>query len=281
MKKKAVIITADDLGLWPEVNDAVMAGYDSGVISSAGLRVSAAASHAAMVSASMRPGLGVGLQLVLCDGQSTLPRKHIPNLVDNAGYFIQRPLEAAWQYRRRGPHRDELAAEIRAQIEKFLAAGLYLSHVSGAHQMHLHPTVIGILCDLASDYPISAIRKPCRELWRASRRYVAPGWQRSVETLLMTRVIKKGARRARMFVGPDRVEPLSTERPTTEHEVARRIREARTGITELVCHPGSLAARYDGVGDAAVVTSQTVRGALAETGVEFISYRDLAEGTNA
>lgn len=278
-KQRSVIITADDLGLWPEVNDAVMAGYDSGVISSAGLRVSAPASHAAMVSASMRPGLGVGLQLVLCDGQSTLPRKHIPNLVDNAGYFVARPLEAAWQYRHRGPLRDELKAEIRAQIEKFLAAGLYLSHISGAHHLHLHPTVVAILRELAADYPISAIRKPCQGLWRESRRYVAPGWRRSVETVLMARVMKKGSRRARMFVGPDRVEALSAERPTTEHEVAKRIRAADSGVTELVCHPGSLAPRYDGMGDAAVVTSQTVRAALAESGVEFISYRDLAEGT--
>jgi predicted glycoside hydrolase/deacetylase ChbG (UPF0249 family) len=281
VKAKSVIITADDLGLWPEVNDAVMAGYDSGVISSAGLRVTAPASHAAMVSVSMRPGLGVGLQLVLCDGQSTLPRKHIPNLVDNAGFFVQRPLEAAWQYRRRGPLRDELKAEIRAQLEKFLAAGLYLSHVSGAHHMHLHPTVITILRELAADYPISAIRKPCHGLWRASQRYLAPGWRRSVETQLMSRVIKKGARRARVFVGPDRVEALSAERPTTEHEVARRIQAARPGVTELVCHPGSLVPRYDGVGDAAVVTSQTVRAALADSGIEFISYRDLAEGTEA
>ena len=281
VKKRAVIITADDLGLWPEVNDAVMAGYDSGVISSASLRVTAAASHAAMVSASMRPGLGVGLQLVLCDGQSTLPRKHIPSLVDNAGCFVRRPLEAAWQYRRRGPLREELKSEIRAQLEKFLAAGLYLSHVSGAHSMHLHPTVISILRELAANYPISAIRKPCHRLWRASQRYIAPGWQRTVETTLMSRVIKKGARRAREFVGPDRVEPLSPERPTTEHDVARRIRTASGGITELVCHPGSLGARYDGVGDAAVVTSPTVRAALTDSGVEFISYRDLAEGTDA
>jgi predicted glycoside hydrolase/deacetylase ChbG (UPF0249 family) len=278
MKKKAVIITADDLGLWPEVNDATMAGYDSGVISSAGLRVSAAASRAAMLSASMRPGLGVGLQLVLCNGQSTLPRKHVPNLVDNAGYFVQRPLEAAYRYRRKGALREELKAEIRAQLEKFLAAGLYLSHVSGADNLHLHPTVVAILRELAADYPISAIRKPCKRLWRASQRYRAPSWQRSMETILMGRVIQKGARRARMFVGPDRVEPLSSERPTTEHEVARRIREAGGGITELVCHPGSLVARYDGVGDAAVVTSQTVRKALTESGIEFISYRDLAEG---
>jgi predicted glycoside hydrolase/deacetylase ChbG (UPF0249 family) len=281
VKTRAVIITADDLGLWPEINDAVMAGYDSGVISSASLRVTAPASHAAMVSLATRPGLCVGLQLVLCDGRATLPRKHIANLVDNTGTFVTRPLEAAWLYRRRGPLRDELKAEIRAQIEKFLSSGLFLSHIAGSFNLHLHPTVVSILKELASDYPISAIRKPCNVLWRASQRYTAPGWQRAVETLLMGRVIRKGRRRSGVFLGPDRVEPLCPARPVTEHEVALRIRSVKPGLTEFVCHPGSLASRYDGIGDAAVVTSPTVRAALGESGVEVVSYRDLAEGASA
>ena len=39
-KNSRLIITADDFGLWPEVNDAVIAGYESGIVSSASLRVS-------------------------------------------------------------------------------------------------------------------------------------------------------------------------------------------------------------------------------------------------
>jgi predicted glycoside hydrolase/deacetylase ChbG (UPF0249 family) len=277
-KSKAVIITADDLGLWPEINDAVMAGYDSGVVSSASLCVTAPASHAATLSLAMRPGLGVGLQLVLCEGRATLPRKHIPNLVDSAGGFVSRPLEAAWLYRSSGPLRAELKAEVRAQIEKFLSSGLFLSHITASFQLHLHPSVVAILKELAEDYPISAIRKPGVGLWRASQRYVEPSWRRSLETFLMARGVKKGTRRSGVFLGPTRVEPLCPLRPATEHDVVERVRAAKRGITEFVCHPGSLSPRFDGVGDAAVVTSPTVRAALGESGVEVISYRDLAEG---
>src|SRR5829696_271797 len=56
MKKPRLILTADDFGLWPEINDAVVAGYESGVISSASLRVSATGSHSAAVAARIRPG---------------------------------------------------------------------------------------------------------------------------------------------------------------------------------------------------------------------------------
>jgi predicted glycoside hydrolase/deacetylase ChbG (UPF0249 family) len=255
-----------------------MAGYDAGIITGAGLRVSAPASHSAMVSAAMRPGLGVGLHLVLCGGLATMPRKHVSNLVDNAGNFPSRPVEAAWLFRRGGGLRKELRIEVRSQIEKFMASGLFLSHISSAYNLHLHPTVMSILKEMARDYPISAVRKPCKTLWNWSQRYAAPGWQRSLETRLMRPVIGWGRTRSRMFVGPDRVEPLSADRPVTEGAVAERLTNVRPGVTEFVCYPGSLAARYDGAGEEAVITSKTVRAAVEAADYDLISYRDIAEG---
>ncbi len=278
MKRKAAIITADDFGLWPEVNDAVLAGCDAGIVTSAALRVSAPAADAAMVAAAARSDLDVGLQLVLCDGRATLPHRHIPNLVDRSGRFPDSPLEAAWLYRRRAGLRDELKAEIRAQLEKFLAAGLFLSFVSSHHHLHLHPTIVEILEELACDYPISAIRKPCGKLLRWTVPLSHSPLQRAVERVAMRPVLAWGRLRSRRFAGPDRVEPLALERPVTESGVAGRLRRLRPGVTELVCHPGSLAPRYDGPGEAAVVVSELVRDAIDAAKIELISYRDLAEG---
>jgi predicted glycoside hydrolase/deacetylase ChbG (UPF0249 family) len=255
-----------------------MAGYDAGVLTSASLRVSAPASHSAVVSAGMRPGLGVGLHLVLCAGQATLPHRHIPNLVDSSNQFVSRPLEAAWIYRRRGGVREELKAEIRAQIEKFLSGGLFLTHVSGAYNLHLHPTVMSILKELAADYTISAVRKPCGAIVRHTQRYSMPAWQRRAERALMRPMLAWGRVRSGMFLGPTRVIPLSPGRPVTEHEIATRLLAARRGVTEFVCHPGSFYARYDGGGEAAIMTSATVRAALADGRVTPVSYRDIAEG---
>ncbi|MFQ5351958.1 MAG: carbohydrate deacetylase [Candidatus Binatia bacterium] len=279
MVSSAVIITSDDLGRWPEVNDAVMAGYDAGVISSAGLRVNGQAARSAIVSASMRSGLGVGLHLVLCEGSSTLPRHDIPNLVDAGGRFVSRPLEAAWLYRRGGGLRDELAAEIRAQVERFLSSGLYLTHVSSTYDLHLHPTILGILKDLALEYPLWAIRKPCGKAWKWSRRYNTPGWQTALENSVMRPVLGYGRLRSRCFKGPDRVEPLSRTRPITEHSVVERLNSLKSGVTEFVCHPGSFLRRYDGIGEAAVLTSPMVRASLeANDDVDLISYREVTEG---
>jgi predicted glycoside hydrolase/deacetylase ChbG (UPF0249 family) len=277
MKKPRLILTADDFGLWPEVNDAVIAGYESGVVSSASLRVSATGSRSAAVAARIRPGLSVGLQLVLCDGQSTLPRRHIRDLVDSTGRFVERPLEAAWHYRRSGGLREQLKAEIRAQIEKFLSTGLYLSFLSSHRNLHLHPTVLSILKELAEDYPVYALRKSAIHLvdYEAVHGYL--DFERRVEMSVIGAMVRWGSMRARRFVGPDRVHALCPDRPATEGLVAKRIAALPGGVTELVCHPGSLLPQFDGVAEAAIVTSKRVREQLATNSVELISYRTLFE----
>lgn len=277
MKKTRLILTADDFGLWPEVNDAVIAGYESGIVSSASLRVSATASNSAAVAARIRPGLSVGLQLVLCDGHSTLPRRHIRDLVDSSGRFVDRPLEAAWHYRKRGGLRDQLKAEIRAQIEKFLSTGLYLSFVSSHCNLHLQPSVLSILKELSEDYPVFALRRSGTRLVAYERRGGVGGLERRIENRLVGLMVGWGGLRARKFVGPDHVDVLSPNRPTTEGEVADRLLKLRSGVTELVCRPGSLLPQFDGVAEAAVVTSRRVRDAINASGAELISYRTLFE----
>ncbi len=279
MKKRAVIITADDFGQLPEVNDAVLAGYDAGLITNAGIRVNATASSSAMQSAAMRPGLGVGLHLVLCEGRSTLPHRHIPNLVDGSGRFAARPLEAAWHYRRRAGLYEEIKAEIRAQLEKFFSAHLQLSYISGHFQLHLHPTVRRILCELAEEYPIPALRKPCGALVSYEGRQSLSANQRRIEVAMLKTMVRVGRLRTRGFLGPDRVGVLSPLRPTVESEVVQRFAALPRGVTELVCHPGSLKPRYDGIAEQAVVTSAAVRRAIEELDIELISYRDLVEYT--
>jgi len=277
MKKRRLIVTADDFGLWPEIDDAVVAGYESGVVTGASLRVSATSSHSAAVAARIRPGLSVGLQLVLCDGHSTLPRRHIHDLVDSSGRFVGRPVEAAWHYRRSGGLREQLRAEIRAQVEKFLSTGLYLSFVSSHYNLHLHPTVLSLLKELAQDYPIHALRRPCTRLVEYER-YLGPaGFEARVENSLIGTMVRYGGLRARRFVSPDRVEVLCPERPATEGTVVARLASLPRGTTELVCHPGSLLPQFDGVAEAAIVTSRRVRDALTGSGAEMISYRTLFE----
>ena len=65
---KALIVTADDFGIAPEVNAAVELAHTRGILTAASLMVNGAAVDDAVERARRLPSLRVGLHLVLVDG---------------------------------------------------------------------------------------------------------------------------------------------------------------------------------------------------------------------
>ncbi|MEX2036295.1 MAG: ChbG/HpnK family deacetylase, partial [Xanthobacteraceae bacterium] len=78
---KRLVITADDFGLAPEVNQAVEIAHQDGILTAASLMVSGPAAADAVERARRLPGLRVGLHLVLVEGSPTLPPERLPDLV--------------------------------------------------------------------------------------------------------------------------------------------------------------------------------------------------------
>jgi chitin disaccharide deacetylase len=81
---KQLVITADDFGAAPAVNDAVEAAHLRGVLAAASLMVAAPAAADAIVRARRLPSLRVGLHLVLVEGTPVALRpgslRHRPRL---------------------------------------------------------------------------------------------------------------------------------------------------------------------------------------------------------
>src|SRR3984893_13267726 len=82
---KQLIVTADDFGLAPEVNEAVERAHRHGVLTAASLMVSAPAASDAVSRARRLPTLKVGLHLVLVEGWPASDPSAVPDLVDAAG----------------------------------------------------------------------------------------------------------------------------------------------------------------------------------------------------
>src|SRR5437867_13086030 len=80
-----LIVNADDFGLSESVNAAVLEAYDRGILTSCSLMVAEPAAMAAVQAARGRPGLAVGLHLVVVGGRAVLPRSAVPRLVDGGG----------------------------------------------------------------------------------------------------------------------------------------------------------------------------------------------------
>jgi hopanoid biosynthesis associated protein HpnK len=155
-----LIITADDFGLHPSVNEAVERAHREGVLSAASLMVAAPAAADAVARARACPGLRVGLHLVLADGRAVLPPAAIPDLVDGGGHFGSRMARDGARFFLLPWVRRQLAAEIHAQFQAFAATGLPLDHVNTHKHFHLHPTVLSMIIDLGRPFGLRAVRLP-------------------------------------------------------------------------------------------------------------------------
>src|SRR4051794_16931156 len=81
---RRLIVTADDFGMAPEVNEAVEAAHRRGVLTCASLVVTGAAADA-VARARRMPDLGVGLHLALVSAPPALDPLDVPVLMDRKG----------------------------------------------------------------------------------------------------------------------------------------------------------------------------------------------------
>ena len=179
-----LIITADDFGLHPSVNQAVEHAHREGVLSAASLMVGAPAAGDAIARAHGCPRLRVGLHLVLADGPSVLPPRAIPDLVDAEGRFGSRMVRDGIRFFCLPQVRRQLALEIRAQFEAFAASGLALDHLNAHKHFHLHPTVLGLVIRIGREFGLRAVRLP--------REAGLPAWLRPWLALLAARLDAAG-----------------------------------------------------------------------------------------
>jgi hopanoid biosynthesis associated protein HpnK len=164
MLRRQIIINGDDFGFSSSVNHGIIKAHDLGILTSTSLMVTGEAFDEAVALAKTRPTLAVGLHLVLTCGQSALPASQVPHLVDATGQFSHQATLAGLKYQFSRAAQQEIPLEIRAQLEKFRATGLPLSHVDGHLHLHVHPLILRHLVNLADEFQIPVIRLPYEEL---------------------------------------------------------------------------------------------------------------------
>jgi hopanoid biosynthesis associated protein HpnK len=272
-----IVVTADDFGLAPAVNEAVELAHSQGILRCASLMVGAEAAADAVLRAKRLPDLGVGLHVVLVDGRPLLPRDAVPDLVDADGNFGRRMGRAGMRFFFLPRVRRQLAAEIRAQFEAFQATGLPLDHVNAHKHMHLHPTVLGMILRIGRAYGLRAVRLPHEPLSAALCLHRGDpirrlGWSLFIApwmALLRRRLHHAGVRCNDFVFG------LSATGAMTEETLLRILQCLPDGVSEIYFHPG--AAEYCNAargGDAPAddpelhaLTSPRVQAALAGLGI--------------
>ena len=153
---KLLIVHADDFGEWQAVNAATKSALESGSVNSASLMVPCPWFPEAAAYARAHPEADLGLHLTLTSERTAYRwgpinrRTAAPTLLDKEGYFHRSPSAFPPQLDVR-----EVEAEVRAQIEHALAAGVRPTHLD-SHQGALYSTkaLFGVLLELGGEYGI-------------------------------------------------------------------------------------------------------------------------------
>jgi hopanoid biosynthesis associated protein HpnK len=235
---KRLILTADDFGAAVEVNEAVERAHRDGVLTAASLMVAGAAAHDAVARARAMPSLRVGLHLVLVEGKPVLPARTVPDLVDAQGFFRSDMARAGAAMFFLPKVRAQLAAEIEAQFEAFVATGLKLDHVNAHKHFHLHPTIAALMVKAARGHGVKGARVPLEPQAVLGR--IEP--HRPNATVALTtpfaRALRARFRRAGI-AAPDQVFGLAWSGAMTAARLKGLIAHLPEGLTEVYLHPAT------------------------------------------
>jgi hopanoid biosynthesis associated protein HpnK len=282
---RRLIVAADDFGMSAGVNAGIIQAHQNGILTEASLMVNGRAFEEATALARSNPGLSVGLHLMLVQGRCASPPASIPLLANADGLFRNAPVWAGMRFFFIPGIRAQIRREIVAQLDKFLATGLPLSHVDGHLTIHMHPVVVAVLIDVCQRYGIRSVRLPREPLGQAlryDRRHLLRKLFEAMSFNSLSRWATPRLERAGLR-HPDRMFGLHQTGHVAEDYVLSVLAELPEGVSEIYCHPALIddeARRwrptdYESEQELAALTSPRVRDALTGAGIELITYRDL------
>ncbi|HET7712769.1 MAG TPA: ChbG/HpnK family deacetylase [Thermoanaerobaculia bacterium] len=251
---KRLIVTADDVGLDRGMTEGAIRAHRDGVVTACSIVANGRAFDEAVEALREVPSLEVGVHLTLVEERAlttgrTMPRSYVRFLLSRREVDVER--------------------ELRAQIEKVLAAGLLPTHLNSHQHLHMLPRLFAMVTSLAQEFRIPFVRiaedigsaPPIRHiavatlnrLGRRARRSVPEGLRTSGATIGIFRAGSldlRGARRL-LYNIPD-------------------------GVTEMITHPGIAVRGYDRWGyrwdeETAVLCSEELRASIDSLGIRLIA----------
>jgi predicted glycoside hydrolase/deacetylase ChbG (UPF0249 family) len=265
---KALVVTADDVGLHPGMTLGALEAHDHGIVTAVSVAANGRAFEHAVDLLKDRPKLDVGIHLTLVGERPLSPPDRIPSLLGKNGSllpgfpaFVRRALLG-------GIDMTHVEKELRAQIERILGAGLKVVHANAHQHLHVWPGVFEIVLKLAAEHGISWVRIPNDPAARGlSPRILQIRILNALGQRARTRLPTDGSIRA-----VDRTLGIVDAGRLTAESLERILKDVK-GLTELICHPGvsdrKLAAEYDWgygwEGEVAALCDPEIRREMAST----------------
>jgi chitin disaccharide deacetylase len=278
-----IIVNADDFGMAPGVNRAILELHAAEVLTSATLMARAAATEEAVNMALAMPTLGVGCHIVLVGGTPASDPRSIPSLVDSTtgalypsiGAYLKRLYTARIRS-------AEIEAEAAAQIALLQSYGLRLTHVDTHKHLHMFPQVLRPVLRAARAAGIRAVRNPFEPIWSINATADAPEMRRA-EVLLLRRLEPRFRRIVAQegFVTTDGAIGVLATGSLNLSVVHALISAMPEGTFEFVSHPGYRDEALSRANTRLLESREIERNALVAikgySGIDLISFGSLVE----
>ena len=280
-----LIVNADDFGMAPGVNRAILELHAAEVLTSATIMARAAATEEAVNMARAMPSLGVGCHIVLVNGVPASESHRTPSLLDpSTGAFypsIGTFLKRLYTGRIRTA---EIEAEAAAQIALLQSYGLRLTHIDTHKHMHMFPMILRPVLRAARAAGIRAVRNPFEPLWSINATIDAPETRRA-EVLLLLRLQSRFRRvvaQEGLVTTDGSIGVLATG--TLQLSVVHALISAMPeGTFEFVSHPGYRDETLARAKTRLLESREIERNALVAIkdygGINLISFANLCEST--
>lgn len=262
---RRLVVNADDFGFTRDVNRGIVEAHRRGILTSTTLMANGAQFDDAVRLARENPTLDVGVHGVLVQG---------PDQPSTVAALIQ-----ALALGRVKPYDD-----LKAQVEKIIAAGIRPTHFDTHKHTHLLPPVLDAVARLCEEFRILWVRRPM------DLPLTGPPAEIPVSTRFASRAMqglrgrfhrvlsRRGIRTTDHFAGFQ-----MTGRYDAAYLV-RLIGNLPEGDTEFMCHPGFCTDELRGAStrlkasreqELSALTDQTVREAVERSGVVLANYPAL------
>jgi predicted glycoside hydrolase/deacetylase ChbG (UPF0249 family) len=254
------VVHADDIGMSHAANIGAFAALDAGPATCGSVMVPCPWSSEAAEMAQARPNVDLGIHLTLnaeFDGYRWGPvagRTAVPSLVDDAGHLYRTSRETV----KHGTV-DDVRAEVRAQIDAALAAGIDVTHLDSHMGTVFHPKFFDVYLELGREHQLPLFLPRVEQLGPDPDGFI-------------------------VFDGYD-ANSLGFDPSEGEQHNVRRVRELGAGLNYLICHPAQGGDELSAITDTAhqrdferqFYGGEAGRAALTEAGVETIGMRRLRD----
>lgn len=277
-----LIVTADDFGLAPNINEGILAAHTKGIVTSTSIVAQGDAFDQAVEISKNYPTLDVGIHLTLVEERPLLNPEKVASLVTSEGKFFPHAEQFFKRYLLGKISKDDVQLELEAQINKIINSGIRITHIDGHQHLHVLKDVFDITLKLAVKYDIPVIRIPFEKIkpYMFSQKV-------SLSRILSLKVLNfiSNRRSKNNFLHTDALSGFLFGGNLNKDDLLKILQVLPdTGVYEIMCHPGYDDAsskyahwNYNWSTELNALTNSEILKFIQERKIELINFRNLAE----